>query len=236
MAAPAPTVRDLADIYSLDVGAQERRHAQLSRAFADMYGAAPDIVARAPGRVNLIGEHIDYCGFPVFPMAIAPDTLVAVRTNGTNRIRVANVDSAKYPAREFSCPGDIFEIDSTIHEWSNYFKCGYRGVLEHAGRSDAKGLDVLVDGAVPAGGGLSSSAAFVCATQLAVQRANGLELSQTELATVAAAAERYVGVNSGGMDQTASIMGQRGSALFIEFHPALRAVPVAFPKTDTPFV
>ncbi|KAJ2713423.1 galactokinase, partial [Coemansia spiralis] len=236
MASSVPTVGDLADVYALDVDAQRQRYARLARAFEDAYGAAPEFVARAPGRVNIIGEHIDYCGLPVFPMAIAPDTLVAVRANGTDRIRLANVDSAKYPARELCCSRDVFAIDSTVHEWSNYFLCGYRGMLEHAGRSSGEGLDVLVDGAVPAGSGLSSSAALVCATQLAVQRTNGLDLSQTELATVAAAAERYVGVNSGGMDQTASIMGRRGSALFIEFYPALMATPVALPETGTPYV
>ncbi|KAJ2768562.1 galactokinase, partial [Coemansia nantahalensis] len=236
MSSPAPTAKDLADVYPLDIDVQRRRYARLARTFESRYGAAPAFVARAPGRVNIIGEHIDYCGLPVFPMAIAPDTLVAVRANGTDRLRLANVDGAKYPARELCCPRDVFAIDSTVHEWSNYFLCGYRGLLEHAGRNSGEGLDVLVDGMVPAGGGLSSSAALVCATLLAVQRANGVELSQTELATVAAAAERYVGVNSGGMDQTASIMGRTGSALFIEFHPALVATPVALPKTDTPFV
>ncbi|KAJ2000062.1 galactokinase [Coemansia thaxteri] len=124
----------------------------------------------------------------------------------------------------------MFEIDSTVHEWTNYFKCGYRGVLDHAGLQSGLGFDGLVDGTVPAGGGLSSSAAFVCATQLAVQRLHGLSYTQEELASVAASAERHVGVNSGGMDQTASMMGQQGSALFIEFQPALVATPVEFPE------
>ncbi|KAJ2803843.1 galactokinase [Coemansia helicoidea] len=234
--AEVPSYDALSDIYSSGLLKHAARFQALIEEFIATYGARPDFIVRAPGRVNIIGEHIDYCGLPVFPMAIAPDTLVAVRANGTDRLRLANVDGAKYPARELCCPRDVFAIDSTVHEWSNYFLCGYRGLLEHAGRNSGEGLDVLVDGMVPAGGGLSSSAALVCATLLAVQRANGVELSQTELATVAAAAERYVGVNSGGMDQTASIMGRTGSALFIEFHPALVATPVALPKTDTPFV
>ncbi|KAJ2318697.1 galactokinase [Coemansia sp. Cherry 401B] len=226
----APIAKSLSDIYSLNVDAQSQRYAHLVAKFAEIYGAKPEFVARAPGRVNIIGEHIDYCGFPVFPMAIAPDTLIAVRANGTDRVRVANVNAEKYPARDFST-ADIFAIDSTVHEWSNYFKCGYRGLFEHMGRTEGAGFDALLDGTVPAGGGLSSSAAFVCATQLAVQRVNGIDLSQTELASIAAGAERYVGVNSGGMDQTASIMGQQGSALFIEFHPELRATPVKLPES-----
>ncbi|PIA14695.1 Galactokinase [Coemansia reversa NRRL 1564] len=227
-----PTVSELSNIYSLGVDVQTQRYARLTSAFCHIYGNKPDFVARAPGRVNIIGEHIDYCGFPVFPMAIALDTLIAVRANGIDRIHLANVNNEKYPARKFSTSGDIFKIDPTVHEWSNYFKCGYRSLLEHLGRRKGMGFDALLDGAVPAGGGLSSSAAFVCATQLAVQRVNGIDLPQTELALVATGAERYVGVNSGGMDQTASIMGCRGSALFIEFNPVLKATTVKLPKTD----
>ncbi|KAJ2845890.1 galactokinase, partial [Coemansia erecta] len=236
MAMPAPTVSDLRKVYSLNVDAQMKRYSRLVAAFKAGYGAKPDFVARAPGRVNIIGEHIDYCGFPVFPMAIAPDTLIAVRANGSDRVRIANIDGQKYPARDFSVADDIFSIDSTVHEWSNYFKCGYRGIFDSLGGRAGKGLDALLDGTVPAGGGLSSSAAFVCATELAVQRINGASLSQSELASIAAGAERYVGVNSGGMDQTASIMGQRDSALFIEFHPELRATPVKLPESNPPLV
>ncbi|KAJ2554810.1 galactokinase, partial [Coemansia sp. RSA 1933] len=236
MSLPAPTVSDLQKVYSLNVEAQTQRYSRLVGAFKAAYGAEPDFIARAPGRVNIIGEHIDYCGMPVFPMAIAPDILIAARDNGTDRVRVANVDGQKYPARDFSVTSDILDIDSTVHEWSNYFKCGYRGVFEHLDGRAGKGLDALLDGTVPAGGGLSSSAAFVCATQLAVQRINGVSLSQKELASIAARAEQYVGVNSGGMDQTASIMGQQGSALFIEFHPKLQATPVKLPETSSPLV
>ncbi|KAJ2786958.1 galactokinase [Coemansia interrupta] len=234
MSLPVPTVKDLSSIYSINVDGQAKRYARLTESFEKTYGSKPDFIARAPGRVNIIGEHIDYCGFPVFPMAIAPDTLIAARASGTSRVRVANINSEKYPARDFSATGDVFDIDSRVHEWSNYFKCGYRGVFDYLGRKDGKGFDVLLDGTVPAGSGLSSSAAFVCATELAVQRINNVDLTQSELASIAAGAECHVGVNSGGMDQTASIMGQQGSALFIEFHPRLRATPVKFPETSPP--
>ncbi|KAJ2493871.1 galactokinase [Coemansia sp. RSA 2050] len=231
----APTVHRLSEIYGADVDTQALRYARLAATFKATYGAQPDFIARAPGRVNIIGEHIDYCGFPVFPMAIAPDTLVAARANGSDHIRVSNMDGTKYPPRGFSV-ADMFEIDSTKHEWSNYFKCGYRGVLDHVSRQGGKGFDALVDGTVPAGGGLSSSAAFVCATQLAVQRIDGYDLTQAQLASAAAQAERHVGVNAGGMDQAVSIMGQQGSALFIEFYPSLKATPVRLPEAGPPFV
>ncbi|KAJ2795886.1 galactokinase, partial [Coemansia furcata] len=234
MSSFAPTVHRLSDIYGADVDTQAVRYARLAATFTAAYGGQPDFIARAPGRVNIIGEHIDYCGFPVFPMAIAPDTLIAARANDSNHIRISNMDGIKHSPHDFSVT-DMFAIDSTKHEWSNYFKCGYRGVHDRVSGQGGQGFDALLDGTVPAGSGLSSSAAFVCATQLVVQRIDGLSLTQEELASAAAQAERHVGVNAGGMDQAASIMGQQNSALFIEFHPTLKVTPVKLSEADTPF-
>jgi len=93
-------------------------------------------------------------------------------------------------------------------------------------------MDILVDGTVPSGGGLSSSAAFVCASALAVLKASGEQVvDKKELVELAIVSERSVGVQSGGLDQSASVFGQRGSALYVSFKPALKATPVAFPDT-----
>jgi len=90
-----------------------------------------------------------------------------------------------------------------------------------------------MDGSVPAGGGLSSSAAFVSAAALAVMYANGVEeIDKTELTELAIVSERSVGVNSGGMDQSASVLSLEGSALYVSFKPTLTARPVFFPTTD----
>lgn len=94
-------------------------------------------------------------------------------------------------------------------------------------------MEILMDGSVPAGGGLSSSAAFVSASALAVMFANGeKEVDKTALTELAIVSERAVGVNSGGMDQSASVFSLRGSALFVSFVPSLTARPVYFPKTN----
>ena len=96
--------------------------------FTSLYGRKPDFIARSPGRVNLIGEHIDYSGFGVLPMAIERDVIIAVATtDDDSKVRIANIDS-KYEPREFDFEGKetIVTIDSTKHEWSNYFKCGYK--------------------------------------------------------------------------------------------------------------
>lgn len=143
-------------------------------------------------------------------MAVTVDVLLAVTFKkhdgeAAPKIRIANVDS-KYPRREFtmSATGDV-EINAEEHEWTNYFKAGLKGATELLRKKKGeKGIlhvdmDILVDGSVPAGGGLSSSAAFVCASALAVMKANSEnEVDKTELTEVAIVAERSVGVNSGG--------------------------------------
>ena len=144
-------------------------------------------------------------------MAVTADLLLAVAVtqppaHGDGRIRIANVHSAKFERREFDVPatGNI-TIDPSSHEWANYFRSGLQGALsllrqKRAGQHFSPlGMDVLVDGTVPSGGGLSSSAAFVCASALAVLRANGEDaVDKTELVELAVVSERAVGVHSGG--------------------------------------
>jgi galactokinase len=179
--------------------------------------------------------------FSVLPMATEADLLLAVRITPENStIKLSDV-LPKFPPREFQVPaagdGDL-EIDSAKHEWSNYFKAGYRGALEFLRRNSLPasqtppGMEILVNGNVPSGGGLSSSAAFVCASALAGMVSMGVStVDKKELVSLAIVSERYVGVNSGGMDQSASVLGLEGSASYISFDPELAAEQVAFPKT-----
>ncbi|KAG5461450.1 MAG: ribosomal protein S5 domain 2-type protein, partial [Olpidium bornovanus] len=111
----------------------------IRKLFLEKYGREPDFFARSPGRVNLIGEHIDYCGFSVFPMAVDKDIIIAVGIDcNSRRVRVANVDEKYAPVEfELSSAADGYcTINAAVHEWSNYFKCGVRGILEHI-RPDA---------------------------------------------------------------------------------------------------
>lgn len=182
--------------------------------------------------------------FSVLPMAVEADLLLAYRVTPENStIKIANVLS-KFPSRQFDVPaagkGDL-KIDSTEHEWTNYFKSGYRGAVEFLRRNSVPaaitppGLEILVDGNIPSGGGLSSSAAFVCASAIASMASMGVPMvDKKELVGVAIVSERYVGVNSGGMDQSASVLGAVGSALYISFDPELSAEAVAFPKSPEP--
>jgi galactokinase len=105
-------------------------------------------------------------------------------------------------------------------------------MLERAKLEKPKGMFILVDGNVPAGSGLSSSAAFCCASALSVITANKLKMTKQELTEIAIVAERNVGVNSGGMDQSASVLSEQGFALHVEFVPKLKATPVKLPETQ----
>ncbi|PSR82827.1 ribosomal protein S5 domain 2-type protein [Coniella lustricola] len=247
MAGPVPFARSLDDIYTADaLPTQAKRWNKLLTQFEATYQKPADFVARSPGRVNIIGEHIDYSLYSVLPMAITADALLAVSTKvdsanvkpGTYKIQIANVQGSRFAAHEFDIPFDAVEIDATVHEWTNYFKSGLRGALELLRKKHGDGykpvsMQVLMDGTVPAGGGLSSSAAFTSTSALAVLVANGQDkVDKTELTELAIVSERAVGVNSGGMDQSASVLSERGSALFVSFSPTLTARPVSFPRTN----
>lgn len=139
-------------------------------------------------------------------MAVTADVCLAVAPSQSHKIRIANTQPDKFPSREFDIPaaGTDIPIDAAAHDWSNYFRAGMRGAYAYMRRTQGAsfrsvGLDILMDGSVPAGGGLSSSAAFVCAASLATVRANGVgSVDKTELCELAIVSERAVGVNSGG--------------------------------------
>jgi galactokinase len=214
MSGPVPTVTALQDIYTNQALADQAvRWNALLEKFQAQYGKPAEFVSRSPGRVNIIGEHIDYSLYSCLPMAITPDVIIAVSTDvepstssaeDTYKIKIANVDEKRFPTREFDVPYSGVEIDATKHEWTNYFKSGLRGALEllrkkHGADFKPKSMQVLMDGTVPAGGGLSSSAAFVSASALAVMIANGeKDVDKKDLTEVAIVSERAVGVNSGG--------------------------------------
>lgn len=207
---PVPTATSLSEIYHPeDVPSQTPRWTALTNAFTTRYGHAPTFVSRSPGRVNIIGEHIDYSLYPVLPMAITADAILAVSSTPTPpssptfKIEIANLLDEKFPSSTFEVPvsGD-FEIDPTSHDWANYFKCGLSGALQLLRKREGfrpVDMRVMMDGTVPVGGGLSSSAAFTTTSALAVMCANGeAAVDKTELTELAIVSERGVGVNSGG--------------------------------------
>mmetsp|Transcript_22161 Transcript_22161/g.66139 ORF Transcript_22161/g.66139 Transcript_22161/m.66139 type:complete len:506 (-) Transcript_22161:65-1582(-) len=228
-----PTLTDLAEVYESLAGVEER-YQSLASAFEKQFGSLPEVLARAPGRVNLIGEHIDYSGYGVLPMAIVQDTVVAIKKGGTC-LDVASVVPDEYPRKTFDTSA-AQEVDIAKHSWANYFLCAYKGVselLQGLGQQQLEptGLQVLVQGNVPTGAGVSSSAALICASMLAILAAHGRAegVKKADVAMAAARAERYVGVSSGGMDQAISMMGMKGLAKKVEFNP-VRTEDVALPE------
>ena len=182
---------------------------------------------RAPGRVNLIGEHTDYNGYPVLPMAIEREILAAWAPAKEDSVRIANRDP-RFPARFF--PARLPLEPFPQGDWANYVQAAVKGLLEERVVSaPAKGFQALYTGNIPDAAGLSSSSALVVATGLVFLAANGKTCDHLTLADLLARAERYVGTEGGGMDQAVSLLGRPGKALRIDFFP-LRARPVSLPK------
>lgn len=202
-----PRATILEDCYSRDqLDSLRPRWNTLLQKFEQHYNHKPDFVARSPGRVNLIGEHIDYSLYNVLPMAVSADVLIAVRAvqapdNGAILL-VNNTDEAKFPGQVIELQGQHITIDATKHLWTNYFMAGLIGAVRLLKKRfpdfRINSMETVVDGNIPPGGGLSSSAAFVCASALAVMEAHQYRATQNELLELAIVSERLVGVHSGG--------------------------------------
>lgn len=198
---------------------------KIKDAFHQKYGQTPIFYACAPGRVNLIGEHIDYCGYAVLPMAIEQNILAAVSVNDSHTIQLANTDP-KY--KDCTTSAQSILIDKENPQWHYYFLCGVKGIQEHLSLSSLTGMCCVVDGTIPASSGLSSSSALVCCAGLVTMEANQKSLSKVTLAEMCAKCERYIGTEGGGMDQSISFLAEEGTAKLIEFNP-LRATDVQLP-------
>ena len=173
------------------------------------FGAGPAILSRAPGRVNLIGEHTDYVGGYVFPMAINQDIRVACRpVEG----RTATVVSLDFDS-EYS-----FDLDASDREgapaWGRYV-AAVADALKAEGY-ETTGVQAVVRGDVPTGAGLSSSAAIEVATAMAFCAAAKIQINREKLALICRRAENeFVGVRCGIMDQFAALFCRAGHALLL---------------------
>jgi galactokinase len=194
---------------------------RVAAAFTEAFGGEPDGRWWAPGRVNLIGEHTDYNEGFVLPLALAQGVAAAARVADDPVLRVR---SAQHEGTVEVALGDI--APGAVDGWSAYV-AGVAWALREAGH-DVPGLDVLVDGDVPAGAGLSSSAALECAVAVAWNDLAGLTLSRDDLAGVTRSAENdVVGAPTGGMDQMASLHGRAGHLVFLDMR-SLAAEQVPF--------
>lgn len=186
-------------------------------AFRRVTGAAPEGVWGAPGRVNLVGEHLDYNGGPVLPLALEHRGLVAAgrRDDGTFRLVSAQDDTVWAGSADDLVPG-------SVDGWAGY-AAGVLWALQQAGH-DLPGLDLVVDGRVPLGAGLSSSASLTCGVAVAVAGLLGLpgaeqadEAGRRALADACVRAENdFAGAPTGGMDQAVVLRAREGHALLLD--------------------
>ena len=182
--------------------------------FQARFGAEPRYF-RAPGRVNLIGEHTDYNAGFVMPAAIRFYTTIAAAPRTDRLLRVRSVNFAE--TREVALPGPLAaqERSGQSPHWIDYI-CGVAWALQEAGIA-VGGADMLVQGDVPLGAGLSSSAALEVAAALALTQLAGESLEGLRLAKICQRAEnQYVGIRCGIMDQFASVHGRAGHAMMLD--------------------
>ncbi|HEY3355198.1 MAG TPA: galactokinase [Polyangia bacterium] len=182
--------------------------AGLVAAFRVRFGAAPRLF-RAPGRVNLIGEHTDYNGGFVLPAAIDRETHVAAAPRADRRLVLRSLDVAGEREHDLEAPAPA------ARDWSTYV-VGVARVLEAQGLR-LPGADLMIAGDVPLGAGLSSSASLEVAAALALLGLAGAARDGVELARVCQAAENeHVGARCGIMDQFAAVHGRAGAALLLD--------------------
>jgi galactokinase len=181
------------------------------RRFGQIFGSEPEVVATAPGRVNLIGEHTDYNGGFVLPMAIDRRIIVAAGRRDDRALHLHTVDL------QTSVTADLDALTYRSDAlWAN-FPLGVASILRGGGGSVLGGANILIRGDIPIGAGLSSSAALEVASAIALAELNGVTLSPLDLAKLACEAERkFVRVQCGIMDQFIAVMGKRDHVLFLD--------------------
>lgn len=188
--------------------------AMVTQAFGSHFDDVPDVLVRAPGRVNLIGEHTDYNDGFVLPMAIDRAAWIAVRARQDGMVRVHGLDVGETGEFSLAALRDC-EPPVGAQGWLEYLK-GTAWALLDAGH-ELTGWDGVVAGDVPMGAGLSSSAALELATARAFAQVSGLAWDARAIALLGQRAEnRWVGVNCGIMDQMISASGRAGHALLLD--------------------
>jgi galactokinase len=177
--------------------------------FIEKYKSKP-ILLKAPGRVNLIGEHTDYNMGYVLPAAIEKGIYFAVQKNNTQKI---TIETSLTQAEQI-----IFDLDGSsqpfISFWGNYFKA-ILGILNDK-KYPLNGFDCVFGGDIPIGAGLSSSAALCCGFIYALAEVNNLKITKEKIALIGQQAEHKIGLKCGIMDQYAVVFGKKGNALFLD--------------------
>jgi galactokinase len=182
--------------------------ASVIRKFIEIYHVEP-VLARSPGRINIIGEHTDYNEGYVLPAAIDKAVYVALSVREDDKIEMHSVEFNDFKT------ADVRELKPVPGSWTNYIL----GVVDQLNKrgSKVKGFNLVIDGEVPFGAGLSSSAAVECATAFALNHVFKLAVPKDELIFIAQKAEHeFAGVMCGIMDQFASVFGKKDHVMKLD--------------------
>jgi len=241
----------LSPVYGDDAALLDDRRAawlRLLDMFAEHYGDdGPVMLVRAPARVNIMGVHVDHRKGQVNCLTHRREVQMVVRVRNDDRVRLCNVDSERFPGREFSIreemgagpwPEWVPFIESpriadavrvTQGQWQNYIKAAVLRLQHAFPDRDIAGMDIAAQGDIPAGSGLSSSSALVVAAAVATVAANALLVEPARLVDLSAEGELHVGTRGGAGDQAAMIFGRRGQVAHIGFFPCRLIRYVPFP-------
>jgi galactokinase len=196
---------------------------EVQRHFRACFGSnGPTAVVRAPGRINLMGEHLDYNGLPVLPMILERGITLAFRPRADDRIRLVNLDPVHAPI------DDAFRDRGSLPvrgDWCDFVRVARQSLAQHC--SDMRGFDGVLGANLPIAAGLSSSTALVVAVAKALLFVNDIRIDRLALIDCLARGERQVGAPGGAMDQAACIAGTPRTALKVEFDPLqLTSIPL----------
>lgn len=186
---------------------------QLATTFKEVFNETDYRSFFAPGRINLIGEHTDYNGGHVFPGAITKGTYALARKREDNKVRLYSVNFEQLGIIEF----DLDNLDyDKAHDWANYPK-GMLRYLREKGYAISTGVDVLFYGNIPNGAGLSSSASIELVSGVMLEKLFDLTIDRVELVKIGQQVEnKFIGVNSGIMDQFAIGMGKKNAGILLD--------------------
>ena len=217
----------MTDLVWADAATPDEGAAQAANLFRDAFGYEPRGVWSAPGRVNIIGEHVDYNGGPCLPIALSHRAYVALSPRQDRTVRLISPQTREaIDVLDLDVIGPKGTPGEVANHWTAYL-AGVAWALEQAGYGPLPGFDAALWSCVPLGGGLSSSVALECATAVALDEVCSLGLAGTieapndegrkVLVDAARAAENQVaGANTGGLDQTASLRCSEGHALALD--------------------
>ena len=215
------------DLVWADAATPDEGAVQAANLFRETFGDEPWGVWSAPGRVNIIGEHVDYNGGPCLPIALPHRAFVALSPRSDRTVRLVSTQTREaIDVLDLDVIGPKGTPGEVANHWTAYL-AGVAWALEQAGYGPLPGFDAALWSCVPLGGGLSSSAALECATAVALDEVCGLGLAgsledpndegRKVLVEAAQAAENQIaGANTGGLDQTASLRCRQGHALALD--------------------